>query len=362
MVIHALAAICGLAVVAAATHANVLAVGGWHSADAPLIVTVAALLAVGMAFAATVWRSGSRLPASALIACLIAGEGYWLIINTEREMTSRETAAAPYLAAAARRAEAQARVKEAQAALGAVPEASSRLAAALAAKGEADAAARDKSTERGCAANCRQLLQRQVDNATAEIVAARAGDDLHKAALARGVAEAKAALALFPVPVAHASLAGHVGIPQWQYDVGLAVLRSLAIIGGSLALALAIHPATASASVAASVAPAPVSAPQDQTVPVARKRSPREHLSRFLSDVIEPDSNGQVSLRELHRRYSPWCRERGEPMLLGEALGDELKAIFEALHLPVELGNADAVIIGARLIPLAISPRDTMTH
>ena len=49
-------------------------------------------------------------------------------------------------------------------------------------------------------------------------------------------------------------------------------------------------------------------------------------------------------------------------MLLGEALGDELKAIFEALHLPVELGNADAVIIGARLIPLAISPRDTMTH
>ena len=49
-------------------------------------------------------------------------------------------------------------------------------------------------------------------------------------------------------------------------------------------------------------------------------------------------------------------------MLLGEALGDELKAIFEALHLPVELGNADAVIIGARLIPLAIAPRDDMTH
>ena len=43
-------------------------------------------------------------------------------------------------------------------------------------------------------------------------------------------------------------------------------------------------------------------------------------------------------------------------MLPGEALGDELKAIFEALHLSVELGNADAAIIGARLIPQAIAP------
>ena len=42
--------IAAAGVIAAATHANVLHAGGYGSRDAPLIITLAILLALGMAF------------------------------------------------------------------------------------------------------------------------------------------------------------------------------------------------------------------------------------------------------------------------------------------------------------------------
>ena len=153
--IRVLAALSGVAVICAATNANVMSGGGWTSTDAPLIVSIAVLLAVGTAFAAIVWRDGARLGAAALVICLLAGEAYWLGITAERELASRETAAAPHIAASRARSEAEARAANALAVVAALPATSVRLDAAIAAKSVADAAAVARSAERGCAANCR---------------------------------------------------------------------------------------------------------------------------------------------------------------------------------------------------------------
>lgn len=49
-ILRVLAFLAAAGVIAAATHANVLHAGGYGSQDAPLIITLAVLLALGMAF------------------------------------------------------------------------------------------------------------------------------------------------------------------------------------------------------------------------------------------------------------------------------------------------------------------------
>ena len=41
-----------------------------------------------MGYAAIVWRDHSKLGAAVLVLCLLAGETYWLLLNTERELQS----------------------------------------------------------------------------------------------------------------------------------------------------------------------------------------------------------------------------------------------------------------------------------
>ena len=94
-------------------------------------------------------------------------------MTAERLIVGREAAQAPLRDAAKAHVKASQRVAGAVAALAAVPTASPRLGAALAAKAAAIAAVVQKSAEPGCAANCRALLQAQVDAARAEVTQAR---------------------------------------------------------------------------------------------------------------------------------------------------------------------------------------------
>jgi hypothetical protein len=67
MIWRGLVIVAGLGVVAAATHANVLRAGGYLSEAAPLTITVAAMLAVGMGYVGIVINEGRRLMAIALL-------------------------------------------------------------------------------------------------------------------------------------------------------------------------------------------------------------------------------------------------------------------------------------------------------
>lgn len=199
-------AVCGAAVIAAATHVNILHAGGYRSDGALLIIAMAGLLTVGMGFVGLLW-SERRLAAGGVLAfCLIAGEIYWLCMNAEREIAQREAQALPATEARDHQAAAEKRLRE-----------------ALAAKREADAAAVVEAAMPGCKSNCAQLLSAAQLRANQEVTDARTALD-----------------ALPHVQDANA-LAGRLGIAPWAWDLWMAVLRSLGIMGASIAVGLALH-------------------------------------------------------------------------------------------------------------------------
>ena len=60
-ILRALVFLSATGVIAAATHANVMHAGGYGSRDAPLIITLAILLALGMTFVGVCFSEGGAL-------------------------------------------------------------------------------------------------------------------------------------------------------------------------------------------------------------------------------------------------------------------------------------------------------------
>jgi len=315
-----LVVVAGLGVIAAATHANIEHAGGYAGKDTWLIITIAALLALGMGYAAITWQEGRYLGALALALCLLCGEAYWLAVNLEREIAAREEAAAPLLAAQAQRTAAE-----------------KRLADAEAAKRTADAAAIEDAAKPGCRKNCAQLLTDAKAEADKELTAARA------------------ALAALPMARTVAPLPQRLGIASWLWDLILATLRSIAVIGGSIAVALAIHPKR-TAPATAQITPTPFNRETAEIItPLALpKSSPaatdkREHVAAFLRAVLRPDPEGATSLRRLHGTYIDWCRGHDAEPLPPAELGQQLRVIVDAIGLEVEPEGQDVVVRGAAL-------------
>lgn len=355
-----LAALAGLAVVAAATHANVLHAGGYGTTDAWLIITVAALLALGMGYAAIVWRDGNKAGAIALGLCLLAGEVYWLASNAERELAQRDELAAPMLEAKARYAQAENRVAEAKKALAtAGATAQRRLDEAVKASRDAADAAVSEAAKPGCRANCAKLLMDAKDRAEAELRNARSAVD---AAIARAEADvdsAEAALAALPTPRTAAPLPEKLGFAPWAWDLFLAGLRSIAVVGGSIAIALALHPRASVEARKADDSKTTVSEPSSYP---ARRKTPttalqiappkidsREHVAEFLRATLRPDPEGSASLRRLHARYTDWCEAQTLQPLPPAELGQHLRTIVDAIGLEVEPEGQDVVVRGAAL-------------
>jgi len=313
-----LAGISGVAVVGAALHANVTSAGGWASPDAPLIAAIALLLAIGMAYAGTVWQSGTKLGAIALVFCLLAGETYWLAINAERELTAREVSAGPSIELEKKRVAA-----------------AERLKAAVAAKAVTDKTAFDKAAEKDCRVNCIALLTAAQTKADTE------------------VATARAALDVLPPPEIRAALAGKIGVPQWLYDLVLSGLRSLAVVGGSLVVGLALHQHKRAPSAVAPPLPL-VEPPMSQmqpliAPPVARAVDPREHVSTFLKVAIRPSAQDALSLRALQGQYTTWCQQNGMTPLPPRDFGVHLRVIIDAIGLDCEPTTNDVLVRGAAL-------------
>jgi hypothetical protein len=317
-----LVVVAGLGVIAAATHANIEHAGGYAGKDTWLIITIAALLALGMGYAAITWQEGRYLGAVALALCLLCGEAYWLAVNLEREIAAREELAAPLVAQQAQRTAAE-----------------KRLADAETAKRTADAAAISEAAKPGCRKNCAQLLTDAKTQADEELTLARA------------------ALAALPMARTVAPLPERLGIASWLWDMILSILRSIAVIGGSIAVALAIHPRRPEHGHKAPSAPATINretAAILEPVISLPKSSPaatdhREHVAAFLRAVLRPDPTGATSLRRLHGTYLDWCRGHDAQPLPPAELGQHLRAIVDAIGLEVEPEGQDVVVRGAAL-------------
>jgi hypothetical protein len=155
-ILRVLVFIAAAAVIGAATHANVMHVGGYGSRDAPLIISLAVLLALGMAFVGACFNEGRRWQAVLLAVLILAGEAYWVLLNADREVASLDALSAPVAEKRAARATAL-----------------SRLETAETAKRASDAAAISEAAKKDCASNCAKLLLSAQQGADRELDAAR---------------------------------------------------------------------------------------------------------------------------------------------------------------------------------------------
>ena len=94
-ILRALVFLAAAGVIGAATHANVVHAGGYGSRDAALIITLAVLLALGMAFVGVCFNEGRHWQAILLAVLILAGEAYWVLINADREVANLDAASAP---------------------------------------------------------------------------------------------------------------------------------------------------------------------------------------------------------------------------------------------------------------------------
>jgi drug/metabolite transporter (DMT)-like permease len=87
-ILRAFVFLAAAGVIAAATHANVMHAGGYGSRDAPLIIALAVMLALGMAFVGVCFKEGRRWQAILLAVLILAGEA--LLGPDQRRPGSRE--------------------------------------------------------------------------------------------------------------------------------------------------------------------------------------------------------------------------------------------------------------------------------
>ena len=264
-------------------------------------------------------------------------------MTAERLVASREAAQAPLREAEQAHANAVQRVTEALAVLEARPTTSPRLDAALAAKAAADAAVVGKSAERGCAINCRTLLQAQVDSALREVAAARAEMATATERAALELADARAALAALKAPTSPTPLADRLGAAPWVIDLIAAALGSMAANGlgcGLIAFAGHGHREGVGALEPGGQEPLRLA----KAVPV------EEHAAQFALDALSPSRRGAADLLAIHQAYRRWCAEKGiDPLPVAEIGAALAQLLGEAgITLEERAGKRVAVGIGVK--------------
>jgi hypothetical protein len=344
MIVRGITGAVGFGLLGATAHTTIQATGGYAGAHAVLTLAIAAGVATAALAIGGAWASGRRGLAAWLIATVIAGELFGLVMTAERIIDSREAAQAPLRAAGEVQTKAKRRVDLAEQAWRSTPASSPRLQAALEAKRTADADAASKSTERGCRENCRQLLQAQVDSAEREVTAAREAIEQKRTTAERELASARAALAGVAVPRSATPLADRVGVSAWVIDLITAALGSLAANG--LAVGLIAFVAHGRQRAHEIVPPAPAASspsiePLPSSAPAAVERFAFEHLFPARSDE-------GVDVAAIEARVMRWCAQQrieAPRAELGRAMGD----LFAAAGIPVERRGGKLMAMGLKL-------------
>jgi hypothetical protein len=386
-----LAIVGGLLILTCVAHVTIQSTGGYGTPHSLLTLAVAAGVGVASVCSGLAWTAERHTLALLLIGAIFAGELFAFLSTAERLITAREALQAPLRVGQAEYAAAAANVTKAEAALAASPETSDRLKAALASKTAADTAAITKSSERGCAANCRMLLQEQVQTAAKDVDEARTALGQQHAALVNDLAEARRVLAKVKAPVSASPLADRLGWPAWVLDLVIAALGSIAANGlACCLLVFASHGPRANLSAnlrkgdegdeattlqgggaaptsldgtvrLAAVEPSPRRpAPRRATKPARKRTSGRQRpevqprpapstLQHFAAACLEPgEQTDIVSMRELVRVYAAW-RDGKYPKLAAQALAEELGELVTDLELPVDDSGAEIMLRGLRL-------------
>jgi hypothetical protein len=338
--VRVLALIASALVIAAATHLNVESIGGYRADGAPLVIAVPLLLAAGMAYAGSAYSDGQRLLAVLAMFCMFSGELYWLAKNAEREMGERERVSAPSRGAVADYRAAEKRVERAEKAAT-----------------KADEAMLTEAAKPGCAKNCRALLEGAQIRASAELDSANR------------------ALASLPRPDAIAPLPEKLGIEPWQWDLGIAGLRGVCILGAALIIGMGLHPkrkvaqgnhinpsnssAPAPSLQVAHLAPVPAklgaikAGSLKASTPYAAKvvpiRPAAGNVAAYLKARTLPASGASVALAELRADYLGWCAMEGLDPVPARTFVETVRRALEQNGLKAVVDGQDVRCMGLKL-------------
>lgn len=337
-----LAMFIGALVIGAATHVTIHATGGYESAHAPLAIAIACGIAIGSICIGRAWSDRRWALAAFIALALLAGEAWSMLSTAERIIAAREASAEPARLLAINRKAAEQRLADAKANGSAT---SPRLEAAMLAKRSADAAVASEASKKGCAVNCRALLNKAVDDAANEVSAARREIESERASSRMLIAKLEAELAALPSPKSETPLADKIGWQGWALDLLAAGLASLAANGlGAALLAYGAHQphrSQPSARADMDIGPVTLSAPQIHVAQPIRKiveiqtpnlratTNANEHAAKFGVDCLHPSPSGRTPISQIHAAYLDWCAEMQTPPLPSSKIGGALAALFE---------------------------------
>jgi hypothetical protein len=341
MPVRVLAGLVGVAIIGAVAYSTIQTYGGIGSAASIIAACLAAGLIVGAAVVGRCWRQSQTTLAILIGLACICGEAYSLIVTADRVIAARDERQAPLAAAEKERAKAVKRVDDAMTKAGIVVS-SPRLTRAEAAKARSDAAAIEKSAERGCASNCRILLEQQVREAQAEVEAARKEIEATKSTVAAEIERAKADLTKLPPPATPAPLADRLGVAPWVIDVVAAALASIAANGlGAFLVAFAAHgrrepaPEIQAPPTPKSEPLRPVATRPALPAPKKARRDAKREADQFARDRFRPSPDGCISLRDIRSSYHEWCASKGISPLSDHEIAAALNGLFSRVGLKI---------------------------
>jgi hypothetical protein len=291
-----------------------------------------------------------------------------LLLTAERITAHREAQQAPLKAEAALRAKVGQRVTDAERARIDASKDTPRLTRALAAKKAADEAAIGKSAEKGCAKNCRALLEQQITAASTEVESARTEAASLVVSAKKELVEARAALGVLPNSGSASPLADRLGIAGWELDLTAAALASLAANGlAAMLITFGVHGLMAArhaAPAATAVQPAPEPSPALAAARRPQRRSavkavPKPEIERdptteaelFTRASFLPRAEGRVYLRDLRSGYRTWCESLKQKPLPDREIGPALRDLFSSVEFRFEGHGADTVVVGIEWKP-----------
>ena len=341
MIARVVSVIAGALILSAVAHVTVKATGGYGTDHSYLTLAIAFGVACGSVFCGRSWASERYTLALLFILCIVGGEAYGFLQTANRLLAGTEANQAPRREHSKEHARASARVKSAKAAVDNAPTTSRQLEKAEAAKAAADKAVVEKSAEPGCRANCRQLLQAQVDAAAGDVEKARTALEAGSSTKEMALRDAEAALTVMTPPELPTPLADRSGIPAWIIDLTVAALGSIAANG--LACCLMIFGAHHSAPRVEIVEPA-----KAQSRKAPRPWTAKDHAARFGLACLNPGGAG-AELESLRREYRRWCTAQGVMPLADSEIVPALVELFDNAGIAIEERGRRMVAVGVSL-------------
>lgn len=368
---HIIAGLVGAGIVATVVHASIVAAGGYDSPAAWITVALGCGLVVGAITIGICWRERRYGLGFAIMACLLAGEAYTLLLTAERTTAAREAKQAPLREDLERRRQALKLLADAEAAFARLSD-TPRLMRAIAAKADADTTAQTKAAERGCAVNCRALLEAQVREAAKELEAARIENDGIRSDAMQRLVEAQTAVASLPPTVSASPLADRMGVDPGHLDLAAAALASIAANGlAACLLAFASHarrekpvpviePAAAALVVSAPIEASPTSAMIEAAAePITEppgireaerkaesERDVKREANAFAVTAFRPADDGAVLVSDIKKAYRDWCASRSLEPLPDHEIAGALRDLFARVGLDVEHAGSQRKVLG----------------